>query len=123
MTEKEKEGFIEAVYEIVKTIPAGRATSYGAIARASGYFNLSRMVGKVMSECDSKRTGVPAHRVVNSQGILSGHEAFGGDTMQKLLEAEGIIVVNNKIKNWSKVFWDPMEEIAFTSSSSGIHRE
>lgn len=102
----------QAVYDIVKTIPYGRATSYGAIARAAGYYTLSRMVGRIMSECNSSETNIPAYRVVNSQGVLSGKGAFGDfDEMQKLLESEGIVIVNNKIKNWKTVFWNPLEEI------------
>lgn len=110
----EKQAIREAVYEIVRTIPYGRATSYGAIAKAIGYPSLSRMVGKIMSKCDSRKNKIPAHRVVNSQGILTGSEAFGvSDTMQQLLEAEGIEVKNNRIKNWKKVFWNPLDEIIF----------
>lgn len=102
----------QAIYEIVETIPRGRATSYGAIAKAIGHPNLSRLVGRIMSEADSVKTYIPAHRVVNSQGILSAKEAFGSNNeMQKLLEAEGVSVINNKIKNWTKVFWNPIEEI------------
>lgn len=105
----EKESFRQAVYDIVRCIPVGRATSYGAIAKAVGYSNLSRMVGRVMSLCDSESTGIPAHRVVNNQGVLSAKSAFGeGNQMQQLLEAEGITVVNDRIRNWKTVFWDPM---------------
>jgi len=112
MDKREKEQIKQAVYEIVETIPFGRATSYGAIAKAVGYPNMSRLIGKIMSECDSIKTGIPAHRVVNSQGILSAKEAFGNfNEMQKLLEAEGISILNDRIKNWKKVFWNPMEEI------------
>lgn len=108
----DKESLREAVYEIVRTIPYGRATSYGAIARAVGYPNLSRMVGKIMGECDSAHTGIPAHRVVNSQGILSGKWAFGfSGEMQQLLEAEGIQIKQDRIQNWKTVFWNPLHEI------------
>ena len=112
MSKLDKEDFTEAVYEIVKMIPYGRATSYGAIAKAISHPNMSRMVGRVMGECDSAKSGIPAHRVVNSAGILSAKAAFGSSgEMQKLLEAEGVTVVNEKIKNWKTVFWNPMEEI------------
>ncbi len=98
------------VFEVVNMIPQGRATSYGAIARSIGYPSHSRLVGKVLAE--SSIQNVPAHRVVNSQGILSGREAFRTpDTMRELLESEGVTVENNRIKNWKKVFWDPMSEI------------
>ena len=103
---------VQAVYDVVKTIPYGRASSYGAIAKAVGYSHLSRLVGKIMGECDSKQSNIPAHRVVNSQGVLSGKDAFGDfNEMQQLLEAEGIVVINNRIQNWKTVFWDPLLEI------------
>ncbi len=112
MNPSEKDSFKQAIYDIVCLIPCGRATSYGAIAKAVGFSNLSRMVGRVMSECNSVETGIPAHRVVNSQGILSAKEAFGSNNeMQQLLESEGITVKNNKINNWKKVFWNPLEEL------------
>lgn len=104
--------FTYVVIEIVKTIPYGRATSYGAIAKAAGFPNMSRMVGKVLSNCDSATNNIPAHRVVNSKGELSGRESFGSShEMEHLLAKEGIIVCYNKIKNWAKVFWDPISEI------------
>ena len=112
MSKLDKEDFTEAVYEIVRMIPYGRATSYGAIAKAISYPNMSRMVGRVMGQRDSAKSGIPAHRVVNSSGVLSAKEAFGNSgEMQKLLEAEGITVVNDRIKNWKAVFWRPMKEI------------
>jgi len=112
MDKSEKEALKKAVYDIVKIIPYGRATSYGAIAKASGYYNLSRMVGRIMGECDSAKEGIPAHRVVNSQGMLSGKDAFGDSSeMQRLLESEGVSVANNRIKNWKEVFWNPLNEI------------
>ncbi len=112
MTNAEKESLIEAVYEIVRRIPPGRASNYGAIAKSVGYPNLSRMVGRIMGNCGSKHN-IPAHRVVNSQGFLSGKDAFGSSTrMKKLLEAEGVIIIDDKIQDWKKVFWNPIEEIS-----------
>lgn len=112
MDKIDKESFTQAVYDIVKTIPFGRVTSYGAIAKAIGYPNLSRMVGHVMSECNSAETGIPAYRVVNSKGVLSGKDAFGGSgEMQKMLESEGVTVLNDRIKNWRTVYWNPLKEI------------
>lgn len=106
----EKKEFTQAVYDIVYRIPPGRATSYGLIAKAIGFPEHSRMIGKIMAE--SGPADIPAHRVVNAQGILSAKNAFGpGKEMQNLLEAEGIIIVNNRIKNWKKVCWNPLEEI------------
>jgi len=111
-SKEEKEAFTQAVYDIVRRIPSGRATSYGAIAKAIGYPNLSRMVGRVMKGCGNYKIKLPAHRVVNSQGVLSGAEGFGySGQMQQFLEAEGVSVVNGKIKDWKNVFWDPMTEI------------
>lgn len=111
-TQSEKEAFRQAVYQIVRLVPYGRATSYGAIAKAIGYPNMSRLVGRTMSECNSSETGIPAHRVVNSQGILSGKDAFGtSNEMKSLLEAEGVTVNGIRIENWKTVFWNPLEEI------------
>jgi len=112
MDEKDKAALVQAVYEIVRMIPTGRATSYGAIAKAVGYSNLSRMVGRIMGNCDSSKNNVPAHRVVNSQGVLSGKDAFENpNQMQQLLELEGVKVKNDKIQNWKQVFWNPLDEI------------
>lgn len=104
------EEFREMVYTVVRMIPVGRATSYGAIAKAIGYPNHSRLVGKIMG--GSSLQDVPAHRVVNSQGQLSGRDSFAtAETMQKLLEAEGITVINNRIKSWKTISWSPLDEI------------
>jgi len=106
----DKENFKRAVYDIVKLIPFGRATSYGAIAKAAGYYNMSRMVGAIMGDCTEEK--IPAHRVVNSQGYLSGRFSFETPSkMQELLEAEGIKIINNKICNWKQIYWNPLEEI------------
>ena len=108
----DRNDFTQAVYDIVACIPYGRATSYGAIARAIGHPNRSRMVGHVMSGCEGHGVTLPAHRVVNSQGVLSGKESFGASgEMQQRLEAEGIVVVNDKIRHWKSVFWDPLQEL------------
>jgi methylated-DNA-protein-cysteine methyltransferase-like protein len=101
--------FFDDVYEVVKLIPKGRATSYGAIAHFLGTKSSARMVGWAMHGCPK---GVPAHRVVNSIGLLTGKHHFKTrHTMQKLLEKEGIKVVNNKIKDFTHVFWDPTKEL------------
>lgn len=102
--------FTRAVYEVVRSVPPGRATSYGAIARAVGYARLARKVGRVMARCEG--ADIPAHRVVNSQGMLSGKEAFTAPgEMQRLLEAEGVRVVGDRIRDWKRVFWDPLAEL------------
>ncbi len=106
----ERDSFKQAVYDIVRLVPRGRATSYAAIARASGYPAHSRLVGRMMAGCSDG--GIPAHRVVNSQGVLSGRAAFGEPgRMQSLLEADGLTVENDRIKNWKHVFWNPQDEI------------
>jgi methylated-DNA-protein-cysteine methyltransferase related protein len=109
-TPKEND-FFHQVYEVVKLIPFGRATSYGAIAKYLGSARSSRMVGWAMNAAHSKPE-IPAHRVVNRNGILSGKAHFGDpNRMQKLLEAEGIEVKNDQIQNFKAVFWDPEREL------------
>ena len=103
--------FYESVYDIVRLIPAGRATSYGAIAHALGTKSGARMVGYAMNNCHGM-PDVPAHRVVNRNGLLSGRHHFPEEnSMQDRLEAEGIRVENHQIQEFDKVFWDPAKEI------------
>lgn len=112
MAGADKEDFRQAVYQMVRHIPYGRATSYGVIARAVGYPGRSRLVGHVLGHIPDALSDLPAHRVVNSQGVLSGKDAFATPTaMEELLKAEGVEVAGNRIKNWKSVFWDPMHEI------------
>lgn len=102
--------FLDTVYKIVRQIPRGRATSYGAIAESSGIRLSARMVGWAMNAAGRANPPVPAHRVVNSKGLLTGKNHFATPTlMQELLENEGIIVKNDQIQNFSTVFWDPQE--------------
>lgn len=102
--------FLDAVYDIVRRIPRGRATSYGAIAEAAGIRLSARMVGWAMNAAGRANPPVPAHRVVNSKGLLTGKHHFSTPTlMQELLENEGIRVENDQIQNFSTVFWDPGE--------------
>lgn len=104
--------FFEQVYEVVKQIPFGRVTSYGAIARALGSAQSSRMVGWAMNVCHSYQPAIPAHRVVNHSGLLTGQHHFGApNAMQTLLESEGIKVKNNKVVGFKDIFWDPMQEL------------
>jgi methylated-DNA-protein-cysteine methyltransferase-like protein len=104
--------FYEQVFEIARLIPKGRVTSYGAIAKALGVAKSSRMVGKAMSFAHSAMPAIPAHRVVNSAGMLTGKFHFSEPTrMQNLLEQEGILVINDKVKNFKLLFWDPIKEI------------
>lgn len=108
---KSTENFFEDVYEIVKLIPRGRATSYGSIAQYLGLKSSARMVGWAMNSAHG-RTDVPAHRVVNRNGMLTGKHHFSSPTrMQELLEQEGVEIVNDKIKNYKQVFWDPNKEL------------
>ena len=94
--------FKQQVWEITKLIPKGRVSSYGAIAKAVGFPNHSRHVGKAMGGCPKE---VPAHRVISSSGILSVPE------FQLRLKKEGILIENLRIKNFKKLFWNPMEEL------------
>lgn len=104
------DGFFERVYEVVRLIPEGRVTSYGAIANFLGTKGSARMVGWAMNSSHTK--DVPAHRVVNRNGVLTGKHHFQGtNLMQQLLENEGVVVIDNKIQNFIDHFWDPSEEL------------
>jgi len=106
------EDFFQQCYEVVKLIPAGRVTSYGAIARYFGAARSSRMVGWAMNQCHSQQEIIPAHRVVNRNGLLTGKHFFGGENvMQELLESEGLIIENDQIINFRERFWDPLLEL------------
>lgn len=111
ITYKEDISFFQKVYEVVKLIPYGRATSYGAIASYLGSRGSSRMVGWAMN-ASHVQPGIPAHRVVNRNGELTGKIHFGGsNVMQQLLESEGIEVLDDKIVHFQKIFWDPSNEL------------
>lgn len=99
--------FFEKVYVVARQIPYGKVTSYGAIAKALGVARSSRMVGWAMNSCHNLED-VPAHRVVNRKGLLTGKHHFEGtNLMQQLLESEGIKVVDNQIVDFEKHFWNP----------------
>lgn len=103
--------FFEKVYEVAKQIPFGRVTSYGAIAKYLGTAKSARMVGWAMN-ASHNNTDIPAHRVVNRNGLLTGKFHFDGtNLMQQLLESEGIVVKENQIQNFNDVFWDPFKEL------------
>lgn len=104
--------FYDDVYQVVRLIPKGRVTNYGAIANYLGTAGTSRMVGYALKAADSIHPRIPAHRVVNRQGLLTGKFHFGGDTMEQLLESEGIRVEDNKVVEFKKLFWDPAVELA-----------
>jgi methylated-DNA-protein-cysteine methyltransferase-like protein len=104
--------FFEDVYEVVRLIPKGRVTSYGAIGNFLGVKSSARMVGWAMHGCPR---GLPAHRVVNSAGLLTGKHHFSPPhMMQSRLEREGIVVKNDKIQNFATRFWDPAKELKVT---------
>lgn len=104
--------FFEDVYAVVRLIPEGRVTSYGAIAKYLGTGMSSRMVGWAMNAAIHLNPPVPAHRVVNRLGLLTGKMHFGTPTrMQELLEAEGIQVVNDQVHSFKELYWNPLEEL------------
>lgn len=108
---KQNDNFFQRVYEVAKLIPHGRVTSYGAIAKYLGAARSARMVGWAMNSSHTQEN-VPAHRVVNRKGILTGKHHFDGtNLMQQLLENEGVIIVDNQIQDFEKLFWDPMTEL------------
>lgn len=103
-------GFFEKVYEVARRIPYGRVTSYGAIAKYLGATKSARIVGYAMNNSEGK--DVPAHRVVNRKGLLTGKHHFEGtNLMQQLLENEGLDVADNQIQNFEALFWDPSKEL------------
>jgi len=103
--------FFENVYAVVRLIPYGRVTSYGAIARYLGSAQSARMVGWAMNHSHKLQEKIPAHRVVNRNGLLSGKAFFTEVPMEVLLEAENIPVVGDEIQDFKKYFWDPMVEL------------
>ncbi|OYX18921.1 MAG: cysteine methyltransferase [Algoriphagus sp. 32-45-6] len=107
----EKPNYFDLVYQVVREIPKGRVTSYGAIAHYLGLKSGARMVGYAMNAAHS-RPDVPAQRVVNRLGLLTGKHHFATPTrMQELLEADGVAVENDRVKDFDQVFWDPEKEL------------
>ncbi|PRX52197.1 MGMT family protein [Salegentibacter salegens] len=106
----EEKNFFERVYEVARQIPKGKVTSYGAIAKSVGAAKSARMVGYAMNSAKDL-DDVPAHRVVNRNGLLTGKSHFGDHSaMQQMLTAEGITVKDNKVQDFEKHFWDPQED-------------
>ena len=104
-----EDNFFNKVYEIVRIIPIGRVTSYGAIGKYLGSAKSARMVGWALNKCPND---VPAHRVINRNGLLTGKAHFNGiNLMKQLLENEGIVVEENKIINLENIFWGPSKEL------------
>ena len=109
---KDSDNFFERVYQVAKLIPEGKVTSYGAIANYLGMSSGARMVGWAMNNSHAQSENVPAHRVVNRVGLLSGKNTFPSPfQMQALLEEEGIMVKDDQIENFDSVFWDPNTEL------------
>ena len=107
-----KESFFDDVFEVVAKIPYGRVTSYGAVAEYLGLRGSARMVGWAMNASHTSGRNVPAHRVVNRNGLLTGKHHFGGlKVMEQLLRSEGIKVKDDKVVNFEKLFWDPGKEL------------
>jgi len=108
----DKETFFDKVYEVARLIPTGRVTSYGAIASYVGMKGSSRMVGYAMNACGTAYPPVPAHRVVNRNGLLTGKYHFPTpDLMEQMLLSEGVQVEDDKVTEFKKLFWDPAVEL------------
>lgn len=106
------DSFFQKVYDVTKLVPYGRVTTYGAIARFIGSPQSSRMVGWALNNCHHLEEFIPAHRVVNRNGMLSGKHHFGGPSiMQQLLESEGVEIADDYIINFDKHFWNPSVEL------------
>lgn len=109
---KKESGFFEMVYDVVRLIPEGRVTSYGAIASYLGSAKSARMVGWAMNAAHAQ-LDVPAHRVLNRNGLLTGKGHFGSpNRMQELLENEGVQILENQVQNFEKIFWNPEKELS-----------
>lgn len=109
--ESNDDNFFEKVYNVVRLIPYGRVTNYGSIAKYLGSPQSSRAVGYAMNSSHNK-SDIPAHRVVNRVGLLTGkHHFFGSNLMKKLLESEDVIIINNQVHNFDALYWDPCIEL------------
>lgn len=108
----DKEHIYDSIYDVVRAIPKGRVTSYGAIAAAIGAASGARIVGYAMNNSHGAKPKVPAHRVVNRNGLLTGKHHFSPpEKMQQLLEKEGVQVKEDKVVEFDTLFWDPMKEL------------
>jgi methylated-DNA-protein-cysteine methyltransferase-like protein len=112
MPSNERADLYDAIYAIVRKVPRGRVTTYGHIAAAIGMRSGARMVGYAMNHCHGLKPKVPAHRVVNRSGLLSGKAHFGsGDEMAELLRNEGTAVTDDQVQDFAKRLWDPAKEL------------
>ena len=103
--------FFDKVYEIVRQIPEGKVTTYGIIAKHIGSPGAARMVGWALNKSGNEIDFVPAHRVVNRKGLLTGKHHFANqNTMQEMLESEGIIIIDNRIQNFENLIWYPAKD-------------
>lgn len=111
-TNSNKEDLYEIIYQLVRQVPRGRVTSYGAIAAAIGMKSGARVVGYAMNNCTNAKPKVPAHRVVNRNGMLTGKHHFSPpEKMQQLLEKEKVKVEDDKVVDFERLFWDPVKEL------------
>lgn len=109
----DKANIYDAIFEIVRLIPKGRVTSYGAIGAAIGLKSSARFIGHVLRDAGNARPKVPAYRVVNSKGLLTGKHHFSPpEKMQQLLEKEGVKVKNDTVVDFKNLFWDPVRELS-----------
>lgn len=109
---KETNDIYEAIYQVVRAIPKGRVSSYGAIAAAIGLKSSARLVGYAMNHSHTASPKVPAHRVVNRNGLLTGkHHFCPPEQMEKLLQKEGIKVIDDQVQDFARIFWDPALEL------------
>jgi len=110
--QKDKDSIYTAIYDVVRAVPKGRVTSYGAVAAAIGAASGARVVGYAMNNCEGIKPKVPAHRVVNRNGLLTGKHHFSPpEKMQQLLEKEGVKVKDDAVIDFAKLFWDPLKEL------------
>lgn len=108
----DSDSIYNAIYDVVRCVPKGRVTSYGAVAAAIGVASGARVVGYAMNNCHGLTPKVPAHRVVNRNGLLTGKHHFSPpEKMQQLLEREGIVIVDDAVVNFKTIFWDPAVEL------------
>lgn len=113
MAIKDNENIYDTIYQVVRCIPAGRVSNYGAIAKSIGLASGARLVGYAMNNCHDAVPEVPAHRVVNRNGMLTGKHHFSPpEKMQELLENEGVKIEDDTVVDFDLLFWDPMKELA-----------
>lgn len=112
MPQKVKENIYDIIYDVVRAVPKGRVTTYGAVAAAIGVKSGARMVGYAMNNCTGAKPAVPAHRVVNRNGMLTGKHHFSPpEKMEQLLKKEGVKVKDDIVVNFEQLFWDPVKEL------------